>query len=56
MKIVKTVRVFDTQLSNDSRNSSAIVVSGSRIKVTPVEPGKVTYSATIQAEFLLEPK
>ena len=53
MKIVRPLRVSDGDFRYGDDN--VIVVTGSRIRPTPIEPGKITYTATVSVEYLLEP-
>lgn len=52
MRVVRVLRVFDRQFRDDS--DDRIVVTGSRSRPTPIEPGDVTFTATVHVEFLLE--
>ncbi|WP_164549738.1 SIMPL domain-containing protein [Altericroceibacterium xinjiangense] len=54
MKVSRVVRVSDRSFRSDERQM--IVVTGSRIGVTPIEPGEITSEVTVHAEFLLQPK
>jgi uncharacterized protein YggE len=54
MKVSRVLRVSDTGFGDNDRNT--IVVTGSRVAATPIEPGDVTYTATIHVEYLLEPR
>jgi uncharacterized protein YggE len=54
MKVDSVIRLFDRNFRD--RADSTIVVTGSRIQPTPIEPGEITYEATVHAEFLLEPQ
>jgi uncharacterized protein len=55
MKVVRLLRITDATFRED-RNGDAIVVMGSRIAATPIEPGQVETKVTLSAEFLLEPR
>lgn len=54
MKVVRVVRVFDRDFRDG--DDDRIVVTGSRIRPTPIEPGDVTFTAIVHVEFLLEPE
>lgn len=53
MRVSRVLRVFDRNFRAD--DDGAIIVTGSRIRPTPIEPGEITYTATVHVEFLLEP-
>lgn len=55
MRMVQVTRVFDRKFRDEGSNRS-IIVTGSRIADTPIEPGTLTYTATIHAEYLLAPR
>jgi uncharacterized protein YggE len=55
MKVGRVVRVFDTEFTDGDPQGNRIVVTGSRIRATPIEPGEITVSARVNVEFLLEP-
>lgn len=54
MKVGRVIRVSDGRFSYGEDNY--IVVTGSRIRPTPIEPGKITYTATVNIEYFLEHK
>jgi hypothetical protein len=54
MKVSRVLRVFEREFRDEE--SDAIIVTGSRVRPTPIEPGEVEITATIHIEFLLEPK
>jgi len=55
MRIARILRVSDTQIDIPDGNDY-IIVTGSRIAPTPIEPGEVVYTAEIHVEFALVPK
>jgi uncharacterized protein YggE len=54
MRVVRVLRVSDRRFQEPD-DGTTIVVTGSRIRATPLEPGDVDYVSTMYAEFLLEP-
>jgi uncharacterized protein len=59
MKISRVVRVYDREVDYedyDRGSRMSIVVTGSRISPTPIEPGEMDLSVEVQIEFALVPK
>jgi uncharacterized protein YggE len=52
MKVSRVVRVSDRRFADRTDNS--IVVTGSAIRPTPIEPDNLTLSATVNVEYVLE--
>lgn len=55
MRIARVLRVSDRQFSTD-RWSDAIVVTGSRVQPTPIEPGEIEVEAKVFVDFALVPR
>jgi uncharacterized protein YggE len=55
MKVARLARITDSNF-NEGRAMNEIVVTGSRIAATPIEPGEVEVKVTVSAEFQLEPR
>jgi uncharacterized protein YggE len=53
LKVARVVRVFDRNFRDTDDGS--IVVTGSRVRPTPVEPGEISFETTVNVEFLLTP-
>ena len=54
MRVARVLLVSDSQVQM-SEGNGAIVVTGSRIARTPIEPGEITVEARHNLEFALEP-
>ena len=54
MRVARVLLVSDSQVQM-SKGNGAIVVTGSRIARTPIEPGEITVEARYNSEFALEP-
>ncbi|MBU1755618.1 MAG: SIMPL domain-containing protein [Alphaproteobacteria bacterium] len=54
MRVARVLLVSDSQVQM-SKGNGAIVVTGSRIARTPIEPGEITLEARYSLEFALEP-
>lgn len=58
MRVVRVARVHDREVDYEEEEygSGVIVVTGSRIIPTPIEPGDLEVTAEVQIEFVLQPK
>jgi uncharacterized protein len=59
MKILRVVRIYDREVDYDDYENGGnmpIVVTGSRISPTPIEPGEMEVSVVVQVDFVLGPK
>lgn len=56
MRVGRVLRVYDREVEYETDDNRAIVVTGSRIAPTPVEPGEVEVGVEVQVEFALTPK
>ncbi len=55
LKIVRIVRINDRRSYGDD-DGDQIIVTGSRVKATPIEPGTLLTTVEVQVDFALAPK
>ena len=56
MRIARVLRVSERNPMNDGNGSDTIVVTGSRVRGAPIEPGEIDTEVTVWADYALAPR
>ena len=56
MRIVRILRLREGDISEPDENDNTIIVTGSRVRSTPIEPGEVTTTVTVWVDYAMVPR